>query len=59
MTGAGFGGSVVALLDADAVDTAMARATARYLERFDATPRWFVANSLGGVRLDGEAVLDG
>lgn len=54
MTGAGFGGSVVALFDADAAEAAMARATETYASRFGITPRWFVARSLGGVRsLDG------
>jgi galactokinase len=54
MTGAGFGGSVVALFDADAVEVAMAHAAVTYSGRFGITPRWFVARSLGGVRsLDG------
>jgi len=64
MTGAGFGGSVVALLDADAVETAMARATARYAQRCGVASRWFVARSLGGARqggarLGGDTALDG
>jgi len=53
MTGAGFGGSVVALVDAPRVDDVLAGATAAYGKQFG-TPRGFVARSLGGVRsLDG------
>ncbi len=54
MTGAGFGGSVVALLDTTAVASAMARASAMYAAQFGHAPAWFKAKSLGGVRsLDG------
>jgi galactokinase len=54
MTGAGFGGSVVALVDAAQVDSALAAASATYSQRFGVVPRAFVARSLGGVRsIDG------
>ena len=51
MTGAGFGGSVVALIDAARVDTAVAAAAHAYAARFGNSPHGFVARSLGGVRL--------
>jgi galactokinase len=51
MTGAGFGGSVVALIESAAVDGVMADASTRYANRFGNAPNWFVARSLGGVRL--------
>lgn len=51
MTGAGFGGSVVALFDATATDFAMAHAGAVYRTQFGHTPAWFTAKSLGRVRL--------
>ena len=51
MTGAGFGGSVVALIDATHVDAAMAAAAHAYAGRFGNSPHGFVARSLGGVRL--------
>jgi galactokinase len=50
MTGAGFGGCVVALVDAGRVDDVIAHATTAYLNRFGTTARGFVARSLGGVR---------
>jgi len=50
MTGAGFGGSVVALVDAECVDSVLGSASATYRQRFGSTPRAFVADSLGGVR---------
>jgi galactokinase len=54
MTGAGFGGCVVALVDAARVDDVVSHATAAYSRRFGTSPRGFVARSLGGVRsLDG------
>jgi galactokinase len=54
MTGAGFGGCVVALVDAGRVDDVVSHATAAYSRRFGTSPRGFVARSLGGVRsLDG------
>ncbi len=54
MTGAGFGGSVVALLDTAATASAMSRASADYAAQFGHAPAWFTATSLGGVRsLDG------
>lgn len=54
MTGAGFGGSVVALFDATVCAPAMARASAKYATQFGHAPAWFTARSLGGVRsLDG------
>ncbi len=54
MTGAGFGGSVVALVDAVHVDAVLSAASATYRQRFGSAPRAFVAESLGGVRsIDG------
>ena len=54
MTGAGFGGSVVALADASHADRVVKNAATTYTNRFAIAPRWFVARSLGGVRsLDG------
>ena len=54
MTGAGFGGSVVALFDAAEVPSGMAGATAMYAAAFGRSPTWFEAHSLGGMRsLDG------
>lgn len=50
MTGAGFGGSVVALVDAHAVDGALARVAASYRASSGLTLRAFVAESTGGVR---------
>lgn len=50
MTGAGFGGSVVALIDTARVESALAVSIAAYARRFGNTPRAFVAESLGGVR---------
>ena len=54
MTGAGFGGSVVALIETARVGSAVAGATAAYQQRFGNAPRAFVAESRGGVRsIDG------
>ncbi len=50
MTGAGFGGSVVALMDNGCVEPALAASTTAYVRRFGNTPRAFVAESHGGVR---------
>jgi galactokinase len=50
MTGAGFGGSVVALVDAAHVDSVLSAASETYRQRFGSTPHAFVAESLGGVR---------
>jgi galactokinase len=50
MTGAGFGGSVVALVRPDAAVSAAERAVHAYRARFDVTPGSFIARSLGGVR---------
>ena len=54
MTGAGFGGSVVALVDVSSAERVMANALLPYAKRFGTTPRGFIARSVGGVRsLDG------
>jgi galactokinase len=54
MTGAGFGGSVVALLEPNRLEPVTARVTSAYRARFNVTPSWFIARSLGGVRqIDG------
>ncbi len=54
MTGAGFGGSVVGLVDTSRAEEVMVNAAAAYAHRFGITPRGFVARSLGGIRsLDG------
>jgi galactokinase len=50
MTGAGFGGSVVGLLETTAVASAMALASATYAAQFGHAPAWFKAKSLGGAR---------
>lgn len=50
MTGAGFGGSVVALIDTACVEAALAASAAAYARRFGNTPRAFVAESHGSVR---------
>jgi galactokinase len=50
MTGAGFGGSVVALIDSLHVEAAMANAASLYANRFGHAPSGFVAHSVGGVR---------
>jgi galactokinase len=50
MTGAGFGGSVVALVDPTQMREVAAGASAAYRARFHVDPSWFVARSLGGVR---------
>jgi galactokinase len=54
MTGAGFGGNVVALFSRDRGTAALASISDRYAARFGRAPTGFVARSLGGVRpLDG------
>jgi galactokinase len=54
MTGAGFGGSVVALVRPDAANAATERAAHAYRARFGVTPGSFIARSFGGVRqIDG------
>jgi galactokinase len=50
MTGAGFGGSVVALIDTARIESVLAASTAAYARHFGNTPRAFVAESHGGVR---------
>lgn len=50
MTGAGFGGSVVALVRPDDAMAIAARVAQLYLARFNVAPGSFVARSLGGVR---------
>ena len=50
MTGAGFGGNVVALFDRGRGAPALAAIADRYRARFGTTPTGFVAQSLGGVR---------
>lgn len=54
MTGGGFGGSVVALVAADAVDDFEARIEAEYHDRVetDVTPRTFVCTAADGVRVE-------
>ncbi|WP_136589132.1 galactokinase [Salinigranum halophilum] len=54
MTGGGFGGSVVALVETDAVDGFRATVDAEYADRagVDVEPRTFVCSSAEGVRLD-------
>ncbi len=51
MTGGGFGGNVVALIDAARVESATAEASTIYADNLGITPRWFVARSLGGARI--------
>ena len=54
MTGAGFGGNVVALCARGHGHAALTSIADRYAARFGRTPTGFVARSLGGVRaLDG------
>jgi galactokinase len=54
MTGAGFGGNVVALFAAGRGPAALTSIADRYAARFGEAPTGFVARSLGGVRrLDG------
>jgi len=54
MTGAGFGGSVVALVRPDAAESAAVRVARAYQARFNVVPDSFIARSLGGVRhIDG------
>jgi galactokinase len=54
MTGAGFGGNVVALFNAGRGRAALEAIADRYAARFGRRPTGFVARSLGGVRsLDG------
>lgn len=50
MTGAGFGGSVVALVQPDAAAAVAESAARAYEAAFGVTPGWFIAHSLGGVR---------
>lgn len=50
MTGAGFGGSVVALIDTARIESVLAASTTAYARHFGNTPRAFVAESHGGVR---------
>jgi galactokinase len=50
MTGAGFGGSVVALVRPDAADWIAERAAQTYRARFGVMPGSFIARSFGGVR---------
>ncbi|WP_318569974.1 galactokinase [Salinigranum marinum] len=52
MTGGGFGGSVVALVAADAVDEFSARVDRALSEEADVHPRTFVCASAEGVRLE-------
>jgi galactokinase len=50
LTGAGFGGCVVAVLDAGAVDDVATAAAARYRERTGLAPEAFVCRAVGGAR---------
>ena len=50
MVGGGFGGSAIALVDADAVDRVRAAVTAAYRARGEAEPRTFVAVPSAGAR---------
>ena len=49
LTGAGFGGCVVALVAANAVDDVVDRATARYVSATGANPRPFVVHAVDGA----------
>ncbi len=50
LTGAGFGGCVVAVVAADRVDDVAAAATARYHDRTGLEPDAFVSRAVGGAR---------
>jgi galactokinase len=50
MTGAGFGGCVVAAVDPKRIADVTAAAERDYGRQFGAVPQWFVARSVGGVR---------
>jgi galactokinase len=51
MTGAGFGGAIVALMEADAVSEAMAEASRGYAGRLGLATPSFIAEPGGGVRV--------
>ena len=51
LTGAGFGGAAIALVDADALPAARAHIEATFAARFGRTPASFVARAGGGARL--------
>ncbi len=53
MTGAGFGGAVVAAMAPDQVDAGSSAAASAHRQRFGTTPRIFVARSHGGARVHG------
>ena len=50
MTGGGFGGCAIALVDADAVDAVTAAVTDRFAREGDPAPRTFVAVPSAGAR---------
>ena len=50
MTGAGFGGSVVALIEAAKIESVLNASASQYERRFGRAPSAFVAESHGGVR---------
>ena len=52
MTGGGFGGCVLALVDADAVERVADRVTAAFAERGFRSPTWFKAVAAGGATRD-------
>jgi galactokinase len=54
MTGAGFGGSVVALIETARIESVLRASASEYERRFGKVPRAFIAESHGGVRsIDG------
>jgi galactokinase len=50
MVGGGFGGSAIALVEADAVDAVTAAVTARFAREGQAAPRTFVTVPSAGAR---------
>jgi galactokinase len=52
MTGGGFGGCVLALVDATAVERVADKVTAAFAERDFAPPTWFRAVAAGGATRD-------
>lgn len=51
MTGAGFGGAVVALIETESVTQTMAAVTRSYRQRLGGEADWFIARPGGGVRV--------
>jgi galactokinase len=50
MTGGGFGGCVIALVDADAAEAVARRAAEAFATAGFRAPRWFVATPSAGAR---------